>query len=361
MDLQQANALLLAKRAALGIVPKLSAVTAVSLPLPVSFQQQALNLIEQARTRDGLKPQEKRIIPCDTFLAPPAAVDPAPVKPTAVTVKNYPFLGLAILKAKLTAVYRVWLVARHVDRDGRGWLETKELETAVTGGQFDLFNYRRFRQIVGDGCGTFWQEANGRLWLAGVAQVAIALGCSRVDKPVELPLTAVTGSLKGFNASLYAAWDTRRKPAPVSRSTREDVTGVPERTQRHYCQVAGIRRVRNYSLASPTDEQGYAYQHGTAVFSFRDHKGKNGRKGRSYTARELPTTQQPSQERANVGRYQKINQKINLVIKASRVKVERLFFENARQASKKASRGGESFWKFREASTFNLWSHFFYS
>lgn len=355
MDLQQANALLLARREALGIVPKYTAV-----PAPMdrpNFEQQALWLIEQARERDGLKPQEKRITAIDTFSTLPTAQTEAK-KPTAVVVKNYPLLGLAILNQKLTAVYRVWLLCRHLDRDGRGWLDLSEVRTAVTKG-YALFKYRQYRHIICQGNGIFWTESNGRLWLASVARLAIALGVARVGKPVKMPLEKVVGELAGFNASIYAAWDTRKRPSPISRAKRAKVLGVSERTQRHYCRIAGVKRVRNYAIVSPSDNQAYAYEHGKAVFEFKDHKGRNGRKGRLYTARELPTTQQPSMENAKPGRTQKINQKINLVVKASRVKVQRLFFDNAKLAAKNAGRGNECFWLSQQASTYGLWSHFF--
>lgn len=361
MDLQQANALLLARRAALGVVPKYTSTAVEVDPTRPNYERDnALRLIEQIRERDGLAPREKRINTCDTFLSPPPARVEAE-KPTAVTLKNHPLLGLATLKAKLTAVYRVWLICRHLDRAGRGWLDVSDVKQATTTKESDLylFNYRRFRQIITQGIGTFWQETNGRLWLTAVHNVAIALGCANVGKPVQMGLKIVTGCLKSFNAAIFAAWDTRRKAKPISRAKRETVTGVPERTQRHYCRVAGIKRIANYALSTPQDGQDYAYQHGTAAFPFVDFKGKNGRQRREYTARQLPTTQQASQERAMMGRTQKVNRRINLVLKASREKLQRLFFDNAKQASKQASRGREAFWQFKQFQTFNLWSHFF--
>lgn len=378
MNPEEANALLLARRAALGVVPKYTA-TAVDPATPTrpNFERDnAIRLIEQIRQRDGLTtpPKPQPTLPplpaAPTEPAKPTAVAPSPVAPlgvamaTAVTLKNHSLLGIAILNQKKTAVYRVWLLCRYLDKDGRGWLSLKELRAALTAKESPhyLFNYRRWRQIVGEGSGTFWQEANGRLWLFGVSRLAIALGVAKVGKPVALPLATITGDLKQFNAHLYASWDTRRKPSPISRQKRAAVLGVPERTQRHYCRTAGIKRVANYALVTPNDVQSYAWHHGgTAIFPFTDFKGRNGRKGKRYTARQLPTTQKARHERANVGRTQKINQRINLVIQASRAKTERLFFESAKQATKKASRGRECFWRYHQSADYGLWVHFFYS
>lgn len=71
-------------------------------------------------------------------------------------------------------------------------------------------------------------------------------------RPVILPLTAVADSIGMFKANLYAASHSGRKSNnPISRDKQAALTGVPERTQRHYCAVAGVDRQENIALGQP--------------------------------------------------------------------------------------------------------------
>ena len=134
------------------------------------------------------------------------------------------------------------------------------------------------------------------MWLFGAARTAAyVLEVERLTgKPVALPLSAITESIGTFKAHLYGAWHSGRKTTnPISRKVQENITGVPERTQRHYCKIAKVERKSNIAIGrkhTPLNVEEAAWQHSRAVFDFIDSQGKQGRKGGHYLAWHLPNS-----------------------------------------------------------------------
>jgi hypothetical protein len=160
------------------------------------------------------------------------------------TIKHYPSLGIASLREEQAAIYRVWLMCRYLDVDGRGWLPVQDLREQLTGkeSKLRLFCWRRLRQVLGQGHGRFWQwdKVQERLWLYVASRIAVHLDVERLSgKPVAIPVKSVTQSIGDFKAHLYGAWHSGRKTNnPISREVQRSITSIPERTQRHYCKVA---------------------------------------------------------------------------------------------------------------------------
>lgn len=232
------------------------------------------------------------------------------------TVKHYPSLGLAALKADDVPILRVWLAGRYLDQAGRGWLDTGQVRAQLAGERspLQLCGWRRLRQVLGQGDGRYWtwDRERGRLWLFGVARVAAGLGVVRLSgRPVELPIEVVTQDIGVFKAHLYGAWHSGRKQAnPISRQVQEQLTGLPERTQRHYCRVAKVKRQQNIAIGGKyTQEaaQECAWRRGRAIFEFYDAQGGQGRRGGRYMAWHLPSSYRGPHEQATNGRQRKIN------------------------------------------------------
>lgn len=271
------------------------------------------------------------------------------------TVRHYPSIGLASLQVEQVAPYRVWLLCRYLDEQGRGWLPLSDVCQQLTGkgSKLRLFGWRRLRQVLGQGQGLFWEwdKTSGRLWLYGAAAVAANLDVHRLTgRVVALPLSAMTAGIGDFKAHLYAAWHSgRRRNNPISREVQATLTGVPERTQRHYCQATKIKQQSNIVIGSQytTEEaEQQAWQRGRAIFSFTDFQGRQGRKGRRYIAWRLPNSYSgPHQQTAN-GRIRKINRKLkDLVRKGARgnngTKVKKRYFANGAEAARALNRGAE--------------------
>lgn len=139
------------------------------------------------------------------------------------TIRHYPSIGLAALQVEQVAPYRVWLLCRYLDEQGRGWLSVSDVCQQLTGkeSKLRLFGWRRLRQVWAQGHGLFWEwdKTSGRLWLYGAAAVAANLDVPRLtDRVVALPLSAMMASIGDFKAHLYAAWHSgRRRNNPISR------------------------------------------------------------------------------------------------------------------------------------------------
>ncbi|MCI0728558.1 MAG: hypothetical protein L0332_17815 [Chloroflexi bacterium] len=267
-------------------------------------------------------------------------------------VKHHPSLGLAALNAGEAPVYQVWLACRFLDEAGRGWLDIQDVREQLTSevSPLRLCGWRRLRQILGQGNGCYWiwDKERSRLWLFGVARLAVYLGVERLaGRPVELPVSVLSGDIGAFKAHLYGAWHSGRKQAnPITRARQRELTGLPERTQRRYCRIAGVRRQQNIAILGryTTEEvQESAWRHGRAVFEFYDYKGRQGQPGGRYLARYMPATHIGPHNQATRGRQRKINRKLkDLVNKGARGnggdRVNRLYFHNGAAAAKAYNR-----------------------
>jgi len=294
------------------------------------------------------------------------------------TVKHYPSIGIAALKTEQATLYRVWLMCRYLDMNGRGWLPVQDVREQLTGkeSKLRLFCWRRLRQVLGQGHGRFWQwdKVQERLWLFGAANVAAHLDVTRLSgKPVALPVKSVTQSIGEFKAHLYGAWHSGRKTNnPISREVQEAITSIPERTQRHYCKVAGIRRQTNIAIGNrknPDEIEKQAWQRGRASFEFIDYQGRQGSKGTTYIAWHLPNSYTGPHQQSPKGRMRKINRKLNvLVTKGAQGNggetVEKLYFANGKEASLAFDQNNEKvkyFFMPTTNSKNHFWSCFFVS
>ena len=306
---------------------------------------------------------------------------PAPVPSSPPdTLTTHPSLLLALLKTQHTAPGRVWLLCRHLDRAGRGWLpvETVPQELAGSPSNLRLGGRRRLRQLLEQGRGVFWeQDDRGRLWLYGAARVAANLGVERLSgQPIQLPLSAVTGSLGAFRAHCYAAFHSgrdRRPPdppasggpgqggpppgaapsAPISRAALTRLTGVPARTQRAYDQRAGVQVRRNAALLGTYHLDSYqeaAVRFGRGLFRLCDRRGRHGRPGQTYTARQLPNSYHvPGHRPASRSRRRRLNRRLQLLVnfqaqgKCDRPAAARLYGRSAKELAR-ARREAPLYW-----------------
>jgi len=276
--------------------------------------------------------------------------------PDSDTIKHYPSIGIGALKEEQASIYRVWLMCRYLDGGGRGWLHVQDVREQLTGkeSKLRLFCWRRLRQVLGQGHSRFWKwdKAQNRLWLFGAARVAAHLDVEKlVGKPVSLPVKSVTKSIGDFKAHLYGAWHSGRKTNnPISREAQQSISSIPERTQRHYCKVAGIRRQTNIAIGNrkdPEEAEKQAWQRGRATFEFVDHQGRQGRKGTTYIAWHLPNSYTGPHQQTPKGRMRKINRKLaDLVTKGAQGNggetIEKLYFANGRKAGRAANRSVEA-------------------
>jgi hypothetical protein len=287
------------------------------------------------------------------------------------TVKLYPDIALGMLHKDLTAAGRIWLLLRYLDQDGRGWLRIDLIQKKLTAKDSNLrvCGRRHLRNLLQQGRGVFWDRDKDKVWLKSAAKVAAALDVARLSgHPVKLSVPALLGGIGQVRAHFYASFHSGRKSGnPISRSRLEEITQVPERTQRVYDQIAGVSSQRNIAVGekySNKEVQEQAWQHGQATFKFFDTKGKQGPAGRHYLAWRLPNSYQGCHQPSPRGRQKKINNRLNhqidLVILGAQGngldrRIDRLFHTNGMEASKAYNRNSQDdiYWSTKSATKEN--------
>ena len=276
-----------------------------------------------------------------------------PIK-TTNTVAVYPSLLLAMLKQDQAAAGRVYLLLRHLDTAGRGWLPVEEIREQLTrkGSPLKMMGWRRLRQIFHQGEGVFWErDTKGRIWLRSALKIALELDCHRLrGKRVELPVKTLLGGIGTVRAHFYASFHSgRSKNNPISRDTLESITGLSPRTQREYDRIAKVERQQNIAVGPKytkiTAEEQY-WQRGRAVFTFVDSQGKQGPKNQQYLAWRLPNSYKAPHQQRSKGRQKKINQQLgrlvdNGVQATIQPEVDKLFWADGAAAGKAYSRDQE--------------------
>jgi hypothetical protein len=249
-----------------------------------------------------------------------------------------------------------------LDGAGRGWLEVAAVREALSGkgSAYKIYGWRRLRQILSEGCGTFWERDNrGRLWLYGQVRVAERLGIGRFQyAPVQLSvaqLTAQIGDVKAhFYASLHSSRANADKGNPISRATLEHLTGVSGRTQQRYDARVGLEKRQAIGMGgrfSAENNQEQLWQ-GKSTFKLIDRKGKQGTVGTAYIAWHLPNQYESVHQTASTKQRRRLNQRLaaqtssnnsthDLANKRAQGNAANtLFFADGRAASKQLGKGG---------------------
>ncbi|MGD2048224.1 MAG: hypothetical protein PVH03_01955, partial [Chloroflexota bacterium] len=272
-------------------------------------------------------------LPPATRAHPPAPIPQPPLHHSQLTIPNsqltiplFPDLALGMLREGLTAAGRLWLLLRHLDEQGRGWLHINVVYDELTArdSELRLCGRRQLRNLLQQGGGIFWERDREHVWLKSAAKVATALGVKRLrGRPVLLPVETLLGGIGQVRAHFYASFHSGRtglgfKPQgrPISRDKLEQITSVPARTQRDYDRAAGVVRQGNVAVGErhQTDNfQERAWGHGRAAFPYLDHEGRFGPAGGKYVAWRLPNSYEGPHDPGPMGRKKKINRQIDLV------------------------------------------------
>jgi hypothetical protein len=229
-----------------------------------------------------------------------------------------------LLREQLVAPGRLWLLLKHLDLSGRGWIEIEEARQQLTkkASALRVFGWRQMRKLLARGENLFWVRDGQRLWLRSPLKVAVTLGIKRLNnRPVTLPVTILLQNIGLLRAHFYASFHSGRaqgkkasaKPAPIARATLQALCNTSRRTMRHYEQRAGVQKQRNFAVGKPmavVDLQDQAWERGRAVLRLKDHAGQVGAKGASYTAWQLPNSYAGPHKQRPKGRQKRINREL---------------------------------------------------
>lgn len=278
------------------VIPTEAAPVSPSLPFHIAQQ------IHESRAQQATAVASSDI--AAAFLAKAEAAraeleanDTAVAQLPSADVRIFPDL-MQTLHAQKTSVHgRVWLLLHHYGRanhHGRGWLTVEDAKRVIVDG-WRIFKAQRFEQVINEGAGLLWSLEGGRVWLWGARQVANRFNHGRLThRPVYVPIDRLTGKLGDYRASMWAAWHSGRKSeTPISRATLTAETEMPQRTQRHYEAIAGVKRTFNYSF-STSDKDTADWRHladlGGRYFMAKDTAGLFGPKGRALLAQQIPNS-----------------------------------------------------------------------
>lgn len=292
------------------------------------------------------------------------------------TLRVYVSLSNAWLKSKTTTQARFWLLMRHIDHDGRGWLLLDDVREKLTNDESMLrvCGQKRFEQILEAGNGVYWHiDGNGRIRIVGAAALCMVFNVERLSGyNVALSISDLTNGIKQFNATLYGAFHASRgdDANPISRAIIRKMTGISERRQRDYDHIAGITRQRNFSIEeqrTADNIEEHVWKHGRARFDFIDHQGKQGESGITYNARRLPNSYESPQKIGTNGRKKKVNSQLSKTLvdhgvqEKDRTVEERLFFSNGREAGAAMKRSQDVIWTLSARSDWQLWQEWGFS
>ena len=234
----------------------------------------------------------------------------------------YPDLAIAMMRQGLVAPGRIWLLLRHLDQDGRGWVSIAKARAALTGQKAPLrvCGWRQMRNLLSQGDGLFWQRSangdqDGRIWLRSPAKVAKELGLRRFSRrPVTARLEILLDGIGAVRAHFFASFHSSRDTdKPIARQTLKALTGVSRRSQRIYEETAGVQQQQNWAVGeaySKAAAERRAWQHGNAVFELHDIQGRAGAAGQSYVAWQMPNSYAGPHALQPTARKKRINRQL---------------------------------------------------
>jgi len=296
----------------------------------------------------------------------PRTQDVQDVQETAAGTNHHGDVALAAMRSGQSSHYQLWLMLRLLDTQSRGWLETAVAAAAVCQPSSPNFLYQipRFRQLVKEGDGRYWLKQNGRLWMRSTANIAHELGINQLSgRFVFIEENIISGQTAVFRSYCFSAWLSNHEN-PLSQITIKGLTGIPERTQRRYCRMAGVTVQKNITIGPASknaDLHELSYRHG-GVFSFTDYRGQCGPAYRNYYAWHLPASYHVQCTRGSRKQQTRNNHKLADLAKAGTMgngdnfHGSRLFFANGKAAARAVSRQvsgtmGDIYWLQKRAKT----------
>lgn len=294
------------------------------------------------------------------------------------TCKLYPDIALGMLRREQATTGRIWLLLRHIDNEGRGWLSFEETREKLTRKKSELrvCGWRQLRNLLNQGEGVFWERRNGRIWLRSIAKTGAALGVQRLNhQPIAIPLIALLQGMGQVRAHLYASFHSGRmgkdnKGSPIARDTIAQISHIHERTQRRYEKRAQVRKKHNFAIGpqnNALNNEETTWRHGRASFQFTDMEGRHGRKGATYTAWQLPNNYTGPHAKLPRGRQKRINRELaDLFMKGMTGNDQetidaawqpKRYFENGRLAAKACTKSQNAvYWQNkRQCNHYQLW------
>lgn len=354
--------------------------------------------IQQLRERNGIHPLLLSSASDSSWLEtlrqpnggmdtpPPAAAaqQEPPQPPPSVfrdEMEHHGDIAIAAMRGGYSSHYQLWLLLHLMDRPGSGRLDLDKVKLHLTElvSKHKTWEWPRVRSLLQEGDGRFWHVTAdwSRVYYTTHARLAAALGIEKLNgRFATIQAEHVKGtSAATFRAHCFAGW-LANHTNPISRRTIERLTGITPRTQRRYCQLAGIEQQANICIGpkASTEQMQECAWHYSGTFTFTDFLGKQGsRQGAQYVAWHLPAAYDGTAATGSRSQQRRVNGHIRNLVNTGvrgnddmfarelRPERSRLFFENGAHAAKAINRGHEqdAYWPTKKAKTgTGLWHVF---
>src|SRR5215213_9682574 len=170
---------------------------------------------------------------------------------TVAHLRTYIELNAHVIAQGLDGVYRLWLLARSLDQEGRGVVSTQALLSAMQ--RFDLNRLHLRRAKLHPKSTSFFSFHQSKIEYRSLEAVCLSLGVVP-GRSVYIPTEAIT-SVEEFRATLYAAWIAGHDELYISREKLSNRFHISPDTQRRWERLLGVEITANVVEVAPPDEQ----------------------------------------------------------------------------------------------------------
>lgn len=182
-------------------------------------------------------------------------------------IKLWPQLAIASWKNNAGGAFRAWALARAADTTGSGRIDQDELSRGVLSTAVGVTSRTCRRWINKSIVLGLLVPDRGAYQIVSLARCAIILKCRHIGNPADIPVNNLFGD--GWKAFIWAAFNATLS-GPVSQETKQEMTGVPVRTQQYYLAQLQLEKTTNYAKRDlPADSDyliGYEEETDRVVF-----------------------------------------------------------------------------------------------
>lgn len=167
------------------------------------------------------------------------------------TLKTYTELNRSILAQNMSAAYRVWLLCRALDPDGRGIISLTPLLRLLETHGLNRHMLRRLRRQ--SHCRLFLTFHATHVEYRSLEAVCRSLGVIP-GRAVSIPTESIS-STESFRAALYTAWIAGHDELYMSRERLSHLFNVSPDTLRRWERLTGVEVTQNVIEVAKSDQE----------------------------------------------------------------------------------------------------------